>query len=262
MDAKLNATEPEGAADLSPLDYLLSVMNDAEAEPRLRIKAARVAAPYRHANALPHPDQMSLVIDDPFGFDPAVSAEIRDDVRRLGELYQKKQERTRDREKADRGRPKADRETPIEDPDQELRDLFRPRPEEDEPQARIDARLKTVQCPTAYSSEAAAKDSNRLDELNKKRMTPPYSALTDTEVTEEAHLEMRVRVYYWRRIEELESRTSSAGGLSASEETELEYLRERYPDRSQAPKPLEERIRAFKEYYEKRTAWPYRQQGR
>ena len=108
MDAKLNATEPEGEADLSPLDYLLSVMTDAEAEPRLRIKAARVAAPYLHANALPRPDQMSLVIDDPFGFDPAVSAEIREDVRRIGELYQKKQERTRDREIANRGRPKTD----------------------------------------------------------------------------------------------------------------------------------------------------------
>jgi len=87
MEARLNAGAAEDGADLSPLDYLLSVMTDAGAKPQLRIKAARIAAPYHHSPALADPDQQSLLIDDPFGFDPAVSAEIRDDVRRLGELF-------------------------------------------------------------------------------------------------------------------------------------------------------------------------------
>ena len=253
MEAKLNATEPEGAADLSPLDYLLSVMNDAEAEPRLRIKAARIAAPYLHANALPHPDQMSLVIDDPFGFDPAVSAEIRDDVRRLGELSQEGLERTREREKADRERLKADRKRPIEDRDQQLRDSLKSHPEEDALKARIDARLKKVQCPASYGSEAAAKDSERIHLLNMKHMTPPNSSLSDAEVTEKAHLEMRVGVYNRRRLEELESR-SSAGGLSASEESELEGLRERDAASSKPPVSPEDQLRAIREYNEKMVA--------
>ncbi len=124
MDAKLNATEPEGAADLSPLDYLLSVMTDAEAEPRLRIKAARIAAPYLHANALPHPDQMSLVIDDPFGFDPAVSAEIRDDVRRLRQFPRRKKQTVNHDQKQPANK------------DQWMLDLLTPDPEREELKAR------------------------------------------------------------------------------------------------------------------------------
>ena len=186
--------------------------------------------------------------------------DIRDDVRRLGELSQEGLERTREREKADRERPiedrerekadrerlKADRKRPIEDRDQQLRDSLKSHPEEDALKARIDARLKKVQCPASYGSEAAAKDSERIHLLNMKHMTPPNSSLSDAEVTEKAHLEMRVGVYNRRRLEELESR-SSAGGLSASEESDLDYLRMHFLDRS-APIDLEERIRAIREY--------------
>ena len=38
---------------LSPLDYLLSVMRDAEAEAARRIDAAKAAAPYVHARLQP-----------------------------------------------------------------------------------------------------------------------------------------------------------------------------------------------------------------
>ena len=240
MDAKLNATEAEGAADLSPLDYLLSVMTDPEAEPRLRIKAARIAAPYLHANALPHPDQMSLVIDDPFGFDPAVSAEIRDDVRRLGQFFRKKQNVNHDQKQP-------------ANKDQWMLDLLTPDPEREELKARISARLKTVQCPAGYGPEEVAKDEKRLNQLSMKRMTPPHNAVSEAEVTEEAHLEMRVRVYYWCRFKGLESR-SLGGGLSASEESELDELRKRYPDPTKPPRTPEEKLRAIEEYNEKMTA--------
>ena len=61
-----------------------------------------------------------------------------------------------------------------------------------------------MQCPAGYGSEEVAKDEKRLNQLSMKRMTPPYNAVSEAEVTEEAHLEMRVRVYYWRRFKGLE----------------------------------------------------------
>ena len=86
-----------------------------------------------------------------------------------------------------------------------------------------------------------------------KRMTPPHNAVSEAEVTEEAHLEMRVRVYYWRRFKGLESR-SLGGGLSASEESELDELRKRYPDPAKPPRTPEEKLRAIEEYNEKMSA--------
>jgi hypothetical protein len=58
----------KNAADLSPLDFLLSVMNDPQAAPRLRIKVARVTAPYVHAKAAQAKADDEPEIEDPYGF--------------------------------------------------------------------------------------------------------------------------------------------------------------------------------------------------
>lgn len=42
-------TSPEALSELSPLDYLLSVVRDVGAEERVRIQAASIAAPFVHA---------------------------------------------------------------------------------------------------------------------------------------------------------------------------------------------------------------------
>jgi hypothetical protein len=70
------------AADLSPLDFLLSVMNDPQAPPRLRIKAARVTAPYVHAKAAQAKAEDEPAIEDPYGFtfDLDVATALRDDL--------------------------------------------------------------------------------------------------------------------------------------------------------------------------------------
>lgn len=60
----------KSAADVSPLDFLLSVMNDPQAPPYLRIKVARVTASYVHAKTVQaKPDELAiLAIEDPYGF--------------------------------------------------------------------------------------------------------------------------------------------------------------------------------------------------
>jgi hypothetical protein len=70
------------AANLSPLYFLLSVMNDPQAAPRLRIKAARVTASYVHAKAGQAKSDDEPVIEDPFGFtfDFDVAKALREDI--------------------------------------------------------------------------------------------------------------------------------------------------------------------------------------
>jgi hypothetical protein len=77
----------KNAADLSPLDFLLGVMNDPQAAPRLRIKAARVTAPYVHAKA-GKAKADEVVIEDPYGFtfDLDVAKALREDILALQEI--------------------------------------------------------------------------------------------------------------------------------------------------------------------------------
>jgi hypothetical protein len=72
----------KNAADQSPLDFLLSVMNDPQAAPRLRIKAARVTTPYVHAKAGQAKSDDEPVIEDPYGFtfDFDVAKALREDI--------------------------------------------------------------------------------------------------------------------------------------------------------------------------------------
>jgi hypothetical protein len=88
LDAK-----PDGAEDggLSPLDFLLSTMTDPAANPRQRVKAAAIAARYKHALAGGAEAPSIVVVADKFGFkvDPELARAERDDrlrERRLGEF--------------------------------------------------------------------------------------------------------------------------------------------------------------------------------
>lgn len=80
VSAGLGAGKPEASANanLSPLDYLLSVMNDPDAKPHQRIKAAGIAARYKHKPLEAAP--MPLVVEDRFGFkvDTAHARMVRD----------------------------------------------------------------------------------------------------------------------------------------------------------------------------------------
>jgi hypothetical protein len=63
------------------LDFLLGVMADPTADSEQRVKAAAVAARYKHAVAAPDPEAPSIVVADKFGFTvaPDLARAERDD---------------------------------------------------------------------------------------------------------------------------------------------------------------------------------------
>ena len=78
----------KNAAELSPLDFLLSVMKDPQAAPLLRIRAARVTAPYVHAMAGQARADDEPTIEDPYGFtfDLDVAKAFREDFLALQKI--------------------------------------------------------------------------------------------------------------------------------------------------------------------------------
>ena len=78
----------DNGADLSPLQFLLRVMNDPEATPKQRIKAARAAARYRHV-VVP-PDKMAAVDEYGFAISRALADAIKEDWFALRRLYSSK----------------------------------------------------------------------------------------------------------------------------------------------------------------------------
>ena len=81
VEAPPTMPAPKSPTELSPLDYLLGVMNDPQAPPGLRIQAARVTAPYVHARVGPA-EPIEAAIEDPYGFtfDLAAAKALREDV--------------------------------------------------------------------------------------------------------------------------------------------------------------------------------------
>jgi hypothetical protein len=211
VETKSKAGEDAG---LSPLDFLLGVMADPAASPRQRVKAAAVAARYKHAPvaAEPEPTPTVIVVEDKFGFkvDPELARAERSDLRSSKFLHQSwfRREKGSDEEKA---------------ANEELAQIRKRRAE----------RLALLQYPSGYTVDDFAKDRKRLEQLNKmeqKKLTPKEDA-------EEAHLSARVAAYQLNpellgkaRIRELEQRRAIGLQLTAAEEQELSDLRARYPE--------------------------------
>jgi hypothetical protein len=205
MEGRLNGKEAADGAEMSPLDYLLSVMDDADAKPRLRIKAARIAAPYLHAHVQPKLGELRLVIEDSFGFefDPAVVKARSEETERF---Y------------------KGDKT----DPSPEQLKLLKSR--------------STLRWPagSSYGEKEAEADWERMTHLLVKRMAP--NGLTEAEAIENAHLGMRYSVYFAHkerlarsRISALKPRGTPTNQLSAAEESELAELLKDYPDPPEGP---------------------------
>jgi hypothetical protein len=205
MDGKLITTTlgSAGGAALTPVDFLLSVMADPGAKTRQRIKAARVAALYKHTPA--QPDEME--VDDKFGFkvDPAVARAIRDDKGRLELLW-----------RLGAAAP--------EGTEEEMAVL----------KARIAERSSGLECAPGYTRADVYEDRTRLDEFDRKRKS--RIRLTKEEDAEQAHLLARAIAYQngpesrgRSRLEALNDRVLCGEELSAAEQSELDELLERYP---------------------------------
>jgi hypothetical protein len=211
---------------LSPLDFLLGVMADSTATPRQRVKAAAVAARYKHAyaHALGTNAPTVLVVEDKFGFkvDPELARAERDDRLREATLgataYTRK---------------KGSREEKLAE--EESEQIGKRRAE----------RLARLSFPDGYAYADLQNDQNRLAQLSSKRSS--RKKLTAEEDAEEAHLAVRVlhpkakpepRVFVagpmhmkWptTRIAELDERVVGGETLTGPEEAERQDLRRRYP---------------------------------
>jgi hypothetical protein len=206
-----------------PLDFLLGVMCDPAAGPRQRVRAAGVAARYKHPFAGLEA-QCVIVGEDRFGFkvDPALARAERDDRLREGGLKTFK-------ERSAEG--------------------LAAKPELERIAKRRAERIALVKFPEGYSYDDSVADQRRLGELYSKRLS--RKRLTPEEDAEEAHLAVRVLhpgadildgvrpIFSWwakyemkwpmTRMVELEERVL-AGDTTAAEEDELRDLRTRHPD--------------------------------
>jgi hypothetical protein len=218
LDAKPNGGEGEG---LSPLDFLLGAMADPAASARERLKAAKVAARYKHPYGERAKAPNTIVVEDKFGFkvEPELARAERDDCLRERRLTH-----------------------------------FRPRTAEgivakaqlEQIEKRREERRAQVNFPDGYTYCDRQVDQRRLGDLYSKRSS--RKGLTPEEEAEEAHLAARVlnpkKVEpeppslprsHWNmewpmtRIAELEELVVAGESVPAQED-ELKDLRSRYPE--------------------------------
>jgi hypothetical protein len=217
----LNAASTD--SDATPLSFLLSVMRDASVPTDLRISVAKTAARLVHGkgktapvrnpqgNAEAHSDL------DGFAIDVAEAKVLRDGERRLAVFLRKRCGPN------ENGGPLTAAEIV----------------EEAELDAMYRKRAAALVSPTGYGPGDAMKDSNRLHQLNCKRLSPPSCGggdLKGAEDEEEALLTARVAAYRHspkgrgrEHILELELKGFS-GCRSDDEQEELDHLKVRYPE--------------------------------
>ena len=218
--AALSAACADTAA--TPLQFLLGVMRDPKAPTGLRVQVARAAAPLVHGKS-----KFALVedragytsaVEGPEGFkiDISEAKAFRDMERRRAVLMRKQFGPSK----------KGGRLTAAEIA------------EESELGALINKRAAEFVCPPGYGPGDAMWDSNRLHQLNCRRMGPPFCGggeLKGAEDEEEAFLTTRLAAYRHspegrgrRRMRELE--LQGIGNLTLDEEKELDQLVLLYPE--------------------------------
>jgi len=83
-------SEPADLDSITPLDFLLGVMRDAKSPAGLRLRVARMVAPYIHTKGEPRRQDQArpemMVVDDPYGFNPEMLESLHRDVERLRAL--------------------------------------------------------------------------------------------------------------------------------------------------------------------------------
>jgi len=198
----------------SPLDFLLAVMADPDAEPKERMRAAQVAARYKHT-LVNHEPSMALVRDE-FGFkiDPAVACKIR-------EIDGERDFLARSTESLPRQR----RREITPDDVQKYRTLVK----------QLHEQIATIACSEIYHWPDLQNDETRVKEIREPG-GKPRKKLPAALDAEEAYLIARMETYRaspkhqaWCRISELEDRRADGEILTDAETRELSDLRARFP---------------------------------
>jgi hypothetical protein len=252
MDGSSGEASGQGGGEnggLSPLDFLLGLMADPTATPRQRVKAAGVAARYKHAYAHAGGTEAPtvLVVEDKFGFkvDPELARAERDDRLReamLGATSHKRKKGSFEEKAAE----------------QELEQIRKRR-------AELVARLSF---PDGYAYADLQNDLNRLAQLSSKRSS--RKKLTPEEDAEEAHLAVRVLhpqakppatapsvvfaqllrdAYPIKRVYRLETPRFEKK-LTPEQADELEELWRQYPERAETTRNLV--VRRLTEHHARR----------
>jgi hypothetical protein len=205
---------------VTPLQFLLGVMRDPTSPTDLRIQVARAAAPLVHGKlgtASPRDPvgRVGAVGCEGFAIDIEEAKALRNSQHRLGALLRKRYAPRKN------GGPLTAAEIA----------------EEPELRALISKRAAAFVCPAGYGPRDAMEDSNRLHQLNCKRLSPPSCGggeLQGADDEEEAFLMARVAAFRHspegrdrQRITELEVYRLVR---SNDEQTELDGLRAVYPN--------------------------------
>ena len=212
---------------VTPLDFLLSVMRDANNDPALRLRAAGLLAPYVHPKGEPNeaPSEMT-VVDDPYGFDAGIGdtlKSIHQDQERLYSLLRAVPTPMGDGQAVDR--QEFDRYLAA-------REKAEQTPAYLELEESIAEKQAALKCPPNYKELDSRQDHARLKQLETEGKTRP---LTAAEEFEQKHLHARLDAYS-RTPESAECKQMnllkalSADLRTPEEKEELERLEARYPE--------------------------------
>ena len=206
------------AHSVTPLDFLLGVMRDANNDPALRLRAAGLVAPYLHPKGEPNeaPGEMR-VVDDPYGF----GADIGD--------TQKSIEQAQEQLRSLR---------PARSTGQDIEEYFaadkkaQQTPAYLELEKNIAEKQAALKCPPNYKELDSRQDRARLKELETEGKKRP---LTAAEEHEQKHLHGRLAAYALTpesadcaRMDRLKALRADL--LTPEEKEELKRLEARYPD--------------------------------
>ena len=210
-------------AAITPLQFLLGVMRDPKAPTGLRVQVARAAAPLVHGKSkIPSVGDRAgyagaVEGQDGFKIDMAEAKAFRDMEHRRLVLMRK-------------------RFGPSDNCTLTAAEVR----EESELQALISKRAAEFVRPPGYGPDDAMKDSNRLHQLNCKRLSPPACGggeLKGAEDGEEAFLTARLAAYRHspegrarRRMRELEFKGIGSRCRTLDEQKELDQLTLLYPE--------------------------------
>jgi hypothetical protein len=222
---KVNSDDAN-AHSVTPLDFLLGVMRDANGPPALRLRAAGMVAPYVHPKGEPtqidEAQSEMTVVDDPYGFD----ADIADAHKSIEQAQERLNSSLQaipcpawgNRQRADR---------------QEFgRFLAACEKANLEFQKSIAEKQAALKCPPNYKELDSRRDRSRLKELETEGKTRP---LTAAEGHEQKHLHARLAAYALTpesaECAEMNLLKATRADLrTPKEQEELKRLEARYPE--------------------------------
>jgi hypothetical protein len=212
-------------ADVTPLDFLLGVMRDADSPPAIRLRVAGIVAPYVHRKGEPGQVEEApaarAVVDDPYGFNPDIADKL-ESIHRDQERLRSLEPRVSDA----RNSAKSSREFVA------IYEKAKQAPAYLELAKSIEEKQAALKCPPNYRELDSRQDRGRLKELEAESNIRPLMA---AEEIEQRHLQARLDAYS-RTPESADcERMNRLKALNADLRTpeqreELARLEARYPE--------------------------------